>query len=613
MAEIGRLLRTVAPLAPAQVWHRLRLVTRRALWERRSPQVDARYRKRATRLPAASFDHPGLARVAAFRIDQRREAQRHVADEVLAGRFSFLNRTIDFEGEVEWFRPDLDKARLWKTHLHEFSYAPALAIAHCESPGSGYRQRLFDLVGSWSASAPIGCPGFALEAWNSRAVATRLIHWAVAGSLLGLDTDDADGRDLGRAIGLHGLYLRDNLELDLRGNHLLRDAVGLVFADEVVGGVPDALARLQQQVREQVLPDGCHIERAPMYHAICLQDLLEVHLLLDDQAPGWLSDAVARMGGLLEYLLLGDGDLPLLGDGWLGEIEIEPILAASRDRVGTLPTPVDPAHHGGIVALERGAVRAVMRAGPHGPDYLLGHAHADLLSFDVSVGNRRVISDTGTGFYEAGPERQQLRSTAAHNTLQVDGEEQIEAWASFRVGRRGRARVRGQGSDGSWSWIWASHDAFSGLSGSPIHQRLLAISEHAVLVLDVLTGTGRHRVASYLHLHPTCPVASRRVAALGADTQHRPVPYYERFGETLEMLRLEVESSAELPWVGGWLIPIGDDPVDADTSALTCDVHLRGEQVQLHCTGRFELTANWHFGKGAGNSAVELYAEDSIR
>jgi uncharacterized heparinase superfamily protein len=606
MAEIGRFLRTVAPLAPAQVWHRLRLATRRALWERRSERIDARYRECAARLPAARFDHPGLARVAEFRTAHRSGALEGTARDVLAGRFSFLNRSVDFGREVDWFRPDLDRTRLWKTHLHEFSYAPALAVAHRRLPDAGYRRRLFELVSRWSAAAPIGCPGFALEAWNGRAVATRLTHWAVAGSLLGLDAEDAEGRDLGRAIGLHGLFLRDNLELDLRGNHLLRDAVGLVFAHEVVGGVPDALVWLEKQVREQVLPDGCHIERAPMYHAICLRDLLEVQLLLGADTPGWLGDAVARMGGLLDYLLLGDGDLPLLGDGWLGEIEIGPLLAACRECVGTLPTPADPARHGGIVALDRGAVRAVMRAGPHGPDYLLGHAHADLLSFDLSVGTRRVVTDTGTGSYEAGPERQQLRSTAAHNTLQVGGQEQIEAWASFRVGRRGRARVCGQGSDDVWSWVWGSHDAFAWLSGRPVHQRLLAVSERAVLVLDALTGAGRQRVASRLHIHPACPGAEGRVSALGADPQLRRVPYYERFGETREMTRLEVEASAELPWVGGWLIPIHADAVDGDASDFSCDLRVQEGQVQLRCTGSVELTAAWDLGASTHGDAVQL-------
>jgi uncharacterized heparinase superfamily protein len=594
MTEIGRLLRTVAHLAPAQVWHRIRLTARRALWERRSQQVDARYRERAARLPRARFDHPGLARVAAFRTGHRAEALERIARDALAGRFAFLSRTLDLGRDVDWYRPDLDRGtRLWKTHLHEFSYAPALAVAHRRSPEAGFRARLFELVEGWTAASPIGRPGFALDAWNSRAVATRLAHWAVAGCLLGLSGDDPDGRELGSAIGLHGLFLRDNLEVDLRGNHLLRDAVGLVFADEVVGGVPDALGQLERQVREQVLPDGCHVERAPMYHAVCLQDLLEVQLLLGDGAPAWLGDAVARMGGFLEYVRLGDGEIPLLGDGWLGAVDSEHLLATCREVAGSLPTPAAPERHSGLVALGRGAVRAVMRAGPHGPDYMLGHAHADLLSFDLSVGSRRVVTDTGTALYDPGSERQALRGTAAHNTLQVDGQEQIEAWGSFRVGRRGRAQVCAHGAEGAWSWIWAASDAFHWLLGRPRHARLLAVSERAVLVLDALTGSGTHAITSRLHLHPDRPDRETRVVALGAEARPRGAAYHERFGETREMTRLEVEASAELPWVGGWLILFSGAPDESPFAEVECDLCMIDGIVRLQCRGRFELTARW--------------------
>jgi hypothetical protein len=95
-------------------------------------------------LPTARFDHPGLARVAEFRTSHCSGALERAAREALAGRFDFLNRCIDFGREVDWFRPDLDRIRLWKTHLHEFSYAPALAVAHRRSPDAGYRRRLFE-------------------------------------------------------------------------------------------------------------------------------------------------------------------------------------------------------------------------------------------------------------------------------------------------------------------------------------------------------------------------------------------------------------------------------------------------------------------------------------
>ena len=39
-------------------------------------------------------------------------------------------------------------------------------------------------------ASPIERPDFALESWNARAVANRLVHWAVAGHVLRLRTDE---------------------------------------------------------------------------------------------------------------------------------------------------------------------------------------------------------------------------------------------------------------------------------------------------------------------------------------------------------------------------------------------------------------------------------------
>ncbi|UCE87711.1 MAG: heparinase II/III-family protein, partial [Deltaproteobacteria bacterium] len=243
-----------------------------------------------------------------------------------------------------------------------------------------------------------------------------------------------------------------------------------------------------------------------------------------------------------------------------GELDPQRLLAEAG---GRQPAPREPERHSGLLALRRGETCAVFRAGPHGPDYQLGHAHGDLLSFEVSHGAARIVTDTGTGAYDAGPVRARIRSTRAHNTLAVDEQEQLEAWGSFRVGRRGRARVLRWGSDAHCSWIWAAHDAYRRLPGRPVHHRLLAVADAWVLVLDAVLGAGRHRVASHVHLHPRLPSGTARVVPLGAACGRRAVPLYERFGETQEMAELFVEAGPELPWAGGWLIqlaPAGGEP-----------------------------------------------------
>jgi hypothetical protein len=79
------------------------------------------------------------------------------------------------------------------------------------------------------------------------------------------------------------------------------------------------------------------------------------------------------------------------------------------------------------------------------------------------------------------------------------------------------------------------------------------------------------------------------------------------------MTQLEVEASAELPWVGGWLIPVGGDAVAVDTSKFTCDLRVHEGRVQLRCTGSFELAVSWDLGASAGGDAVQLCAEGLAR
>lgn len=583
--ELLRLARTVRHLRPAQIAHRLRLSARRALWTRLGDRIERRYRARARGASPPRLDHPGLRRVAERRLAARARGAGERAADVLAGRFTFLNQTRDLGFPPDWYRADLDVGtRLWKTHLHEFSFALDLAAGERAAGDGRHRAAFVSLARDWRAASPIGRPGFALDAWNARAVATRMLHWACAASLLRLDARDPDGAWLAEEIALHALFLRDNLELDLCGNHLLRDCTGLAFASALGGGPADAFRLLERELARQILADGCHLERAPMYHAIALEDLLELRMLLDGGAPAWLDGALARMAGFLEAIVHGDGEIPLLGDGWLGEVDTRSLLSDVRAQVTPLP-PREPERESGLVALRRGALHLVLRAGPHAPDYQMGHAHADLLSFELSRGRERVVVDTGTSVYDAGAERQHLRSTAAHNTVAIDGAEQLEAWGSFRAGRRGRARCLARGGGPGLEWIWAAHDAYAFLPGRPAHHRLVALSDELVLVLDVVLGSGRHRIESRLLLHPSEgpvgagePAPARCTVALRALTGPcRPAraPLHERFGETREAAARLQTHDASLPWAGGWLLAFAAPPEELRADLLAGEAGLR--------------------------------------
>ncbi|MFP8881256.1 MAG: alginate lyase family protein [Myxococcota bacterium] len=556
------------------------------------PRIDARYRARAAELGPPRLDHPGLAAVAALRCGRtRRELSLATASDAVSGRFTFhgKSRELGNGDAVDWQHPELNEGtRLWKTQLHEFSYALDLADAARTTGDRAFHDRLVTLISDWSRVSPIGHKGFALDVWNARAVATRLINWSIAAAILEVRPADPLFEQFDAQLAVHALFLADNLELDLRGNHLLRDYVGLVFCHELLGSAPNALALLRTELDEQLLEDGCHFERSPLYHSIVLQDLVECRALLAEAAPDWLSESIARMAGFLAYLLPEDRQLPLHGDTWHGEVDPSRVLEEAGNAT-IPPRPGLPERASGIVALESGPTRALLLAGAHGPDYQMGHTHADGLSFELYRGPGRVITDTGTCTYNPGPRRIRVRSTAAHNTVQIDGEEQLEAWGSFRAGRRGRGRVRARGSSGSWDWIWATHDGYRWLRGKPLHHRLLAVSESSAIVLDWIGGGGTHNIRTALHLHPDAVDNEIEIAPMTGTAGTATVELHERFNESRQMTEIFVETTAELPWLGGWAVDF-----QPGESGLDLDAQYEANHVQVSCkTGAGRTTVSW--------------------
>ena len=92
----------------------------------------------------------------------------------------------------------------------------------------------------------------------------------------------------------------------------------------------------------------------------------------------------------------------------------------------------------GLVRAAAGSWRLLADVGPPCPEELPAHAHADTLGCLVHVDGAPLLVDTGTSTYAPGPVRSYERSTAAHNTAEVDGTDSTEVWGAFRAGRRAR-------------------------------------------------------------------------------------------------------------------------------------------------------------------------------
>jgi uncharacterized heparinase superfamily protein len=146
-------------------------------------------------------------------------------------------------------------------------------------------------------------------------------------------------------------------------------------------------------------------------------------------------------------------------------------------------------------------------AAPIGPDHQPGHAHGDMLSFELSLRGHRVIVDSGVHDYEPGGMRAYCRSTRAHNTVEINAQDQCEFWSAFRVARRGRVRdVTMTPGDGGFE-LSAWHDGYARLRGSPRHRRWFGWLDCGRLqVTDTIIADAQVVATSRLHLHPDCRI-----------------------------------------------------------------------------------------------------------
>lgn len=424
--------------------------------------------------------------------------------------FRFLNVTADLDAEG-WHSPRQEK--LWLYNLHYFDDLNAVDAAE---RAAWHRA----LATDWIAANPPG----AGDGWEPYPTSLRIVNW-IKWALRGENLSP---------VALHSLaiqtrWLMQRLEHHLLGNHLFVNAKALVFAGLFFAGeeadvwLERGLSILRREVREQILPDGGQFELSPMYHALALEDLLDL-VNAARRYPDALNGSraarveewrqrIAPMQAWLASLTHPDGEIAFFNDATMGVAPSPAELDAYARRLGfTPPPPAAPPvilHPSGYARLEAGPAVLIADIGPVGPDYLPGHAHADTLSFELSLGGRRFVVNSGVSRYGLGPERLRQRGTAAHSTLTLDGGDSSEVWGSFRVGRRARIVTSRVDRTGSSLELEATHDGYRNLAGRPLHERRWSLAASGLTVIDRVAGGGMHEAVVRFHFGPDLEVLQR--------------------------------------------------------------------------------------------------------
>lgn len=453
-------------------------------------------------------------------------------------RFRFLNDEHDVLTAQDWNASRLP--RLWLYHLHYFDDLNA----EDASDRIHWHRNLMD---RWIAENP---PARGVG-WEPYPLSLRIVNW-IKWALAGNGIDDA----LRHSLAVQVRILSRTVEWHLLGNHLFANAKALVFAgcffdgNEANDWLRCGMEILAREIPEQILADGGHFERSTMYHALVLEDMLDLvnvtTAFADAVSPPWravVADWLGRIGPMRAWLAAmchPDGEIGLFNDAAIGiapgPSEIER-YAADLGLGPTEPISLGVRHlkQSGYLRVAQDEMVALIDVAPVGPDYLPGHAHADTLTFELSVFGQRVFVNSGTSCYGLGAERTRQRGTAAHNTVVVDGRDSSEVWAGFRVARR--ARPQGlQVLCENGVKVVCSHNGYRRLPGRPVHTRQWLFDGTSLVVEDRVSGRFGRAEARF-HLHPRITPEARAdhlTGRLFLDNSRRLTWQVERGGLMIE-------------------------------------------------------------------------------
>ena len=458
------------------------------------------------------------------------------ASAALQGHFEYCN-----DNEVLGWPPDWSahkKARLWRFHLHYFDELVDIALFQRDA-----ERQVPAVIDDWIRHNPIHSSD--RDAWHPYVVSTRVVNWMLALS----HTTQAElvTNAIRKSLLEHAIFLQHNLETDVGGNHLLKNLkalsiIGFFWAGKSAEAWQcDYTNRFIDELGRQILSDGGHYERSPIYHCQVLCDALEVFAIAQPDAAvrlGALRLLIERMLEFLTVVTHPGGEVALFNDSPLDFAPRALLLRRAGERLsgvnsgGTTPrlelvlqslsgarrapTVVDEERRDDDVRPSSGYVRlpgpssdALLLAdvGEVCPDDLPAHAHADTLSYELSLGGQRIIVDSGVGDYAPGRWRDYYRSTRAHNTVMIDGSEQSDCWGSFRVGRRAKPRNVHTHFTDRETILEAEHTGYLHLAGRPSHRRRFSWHEEGYwLIEDAIEGEGVHSWTSFCHFHPTVKV-----------------------------------------------------------------------------------------------------------
>lgn len=440
--------------------------------------------------------------------------------------------------------PGDDVKLVWESS--RFSLAFHLARAFGRSGDERYAAAFWQMFDAWVVQNP---PMLSV-AWGCGQESTfRLMAMLFAGMVTRGSVSATQQRlwALSRYAWQAGRLVEANINYarSQKNNHAISEAaalwtIGLVFPEfrESSRWLTKGRQVLTAEARRQIYDDGSYVQHSLNYHRVMMDDLLwavrlgELHeQRLDEvvydrlrRAADWLIQMIDPGSGRVPNYGANDGAqvLPLSTCDYLDyrpvaqaanyllkqqrafapgawdekmlwlfgpESLAAPIAAPERAAAWSAPT-------GGYYVLRGRESLAMVRC----HTYRDRPGQADMLHVDLWWRGRNVLRDSGSYFYYHADERwkQWFLSTAAHNTIEIDHQDQMLKGPRFMWFCWTRAKVEDFRSDGEAGRFIGRHFGYRRLPGEPVHTRQVVLTSDGATqtwtVRDTVAGAGEHDI-----------------------------------------------------------------------------------------------------------------------
>jgi hypothetical protein len=387
-----------------------------------------------------------------------------------------------------------------------------------------------------------------------------------------------------------------------RNNHLIGDAACLTVIAALYPEAAESrqwfdrgLRTLTDALAEQVLADGMHFELSFGYHLLVTElvlTALRACQAAGREVPAALAGPAEALVAVISAALLPDGTLPDLNDNDDGTAVPVRVGAGPRSRSilglgsgifsrpdwewqargcsearwwlvgGRVPRPTastwparppvpDVLLHAAGLSISRTSWDAsadVLLFDSHrDPFPASGHDHASLLQVLLWMDGREVLIDAGTYRYNGDAEkRNRLRSSEAHNTIEVDGLPHAVARGTFGWSQQKRSEPILQRRVGNLLVLSSSHSCYMRLDEPVLHRRSVVWDGdyRCLLVIDRLDSTGHHHYVQRWQLPAQDPGAAPRQGRLGVVAQRAPVAWIDLLHGDDDDVRIHTGDSA---------------------------------------------------------------------